>query len=134
MIKYADVGDMYKNKILLRQKLTPQRVTLPDGRSFLARYENVRRNHLPSNVTIRRSRTMGPKRQRKHRTQQQGAETLGSVFNLGKNLLTLNALRNGLDIGSRTITSEIGKKVIDGGIKHAPELYNYGTNKIKNKN
>ena len=134
MIKYADVGDMYKNKILLRQKLTPQRVTLPDGRSFLARYENVRRNHLPSNVTIRRSRTMGPKRQRKRRTQQQGAETLGSVFNLGKNLLTLNALRNGLDIGSRIITSEIGKKVIDGGIKHAPELYNHGTNKIKNKN
>ena len=77
---------------------------------------------------------MGPKRQRKRRTQQQGAETLGSVFNLGKNLLTLNALRNGLDIGSRTITSEIGKKVIDGGIKHAPELYNHGTNKIKNKN
>ena len=134
MIKYADVGDMYRNKILLRQELIPQRVTLPDGRTFLARYESVSRNNLRSNVTIRRSRTIGPKRQRKRRTQQQGAETLGSVFNPGKNLLTLDALRKGLDIGSRTITSEIGKKVIDKGIKHAPELYNHDTNKIKNKN
>ena len=34
-------------------------------------------------------------------------------------------------MGSRAITSENGKKVIDEGIKHVPELYNYGTKKIK---
>ena len=48
--------------------------------------------------------------------------------------MSSGALKKGLDIGSKSITSEIGKKVIDEGIKHAPELYNYGTKKIKNKN
>ena len=48
---------MYRKKILLRQKATPQRVTLPNRRSFLARYERVSRKNLPSNVTIRRSQT-----------------------------------------------------------------------------
>ena len=48
---------MYRKKILLRQNATPQRVTLPNGRSFLARYERVSRKNLPSNVTIRRSQT-----------------------------------------------------------------------------
>ena len=51
----ADAEDIYRNKILVRQKVTPERVTLPDGRYFLARYERVSRKNLPSNVTIRRS-------------------------------------------------------------------------------
>lgn len=128
MVKDADVGDMYRNKILLRRKVTPQPVTLPGGWSFLWR---VSRKNVPSNVTIRRSGTIGSKRLRKRRTQQQNAGILGSVFNLGKNLLTSGALKKGLDMGSSAITSENGKKVIDEGIKHVPELYNYGTKKIK---
>ena len=36
-----------------------------------------------------------------------------------------------MGIGSRAITSELGKKVINEGIKHAPELYNYGTKNLK---
>ena len=39
-----------------------------------------------------------------------------------------------LDVGLRAITSEIKKKLIDEGIKHAPELYKIDTSKIKNKN
>ena len=37
--------------------------------------------------------------------------------------------KKGLDVGSRAITSEIGKKLIGKGIKHAPELYKIGTSK-----
>lgn len=37
--------------------------------------------------------------------------------------------KKGLDFGSRAITSEIGKKLIDEGIKHAPELYKISTSK-----
>ena len=36
-------------------------------------------------------------------------------------------------MGSKAINSEIGKKLIDEGIKHAPELYKYGNNRVKNK-
>ena len=35
-----------------------------------------------------------------------------------------------MHIGSRA-TSEIGKKVINEGIKHGPELHNYDTKKVK---
>ena len=132
-VKGVDVEDMCRNKILLRQKVTPQRVTLPDGWSFLVTYERVKRKKLPSNVTIRRPPTIGPRRQRKRRTKQ-GAGILGSVFNLGKNLSSSSALKKGLDIGSRAITSEIGKNVIEKGMKPAPELYNYGTKEITDNN
>ena len=58
---------------------------------------------------------------------------LGSVLSLGKNLIPSDALAKALNIRSRAINSEIGKKVIDERIKHAPELYKLGTKKIKNK-
>ena len=45
-----------------------------------------------------------------------------------------NLFKKGLDVGSRAITSEIGKKQIDKVIKHTPELYKIGTSKIKYKN
>ena len=112
-----DRYNIYKGKILLRRKVTPQRVTLPDGRSFLARYERVSQKNLLSNATIRKNRTIGLRRQRKHK----------------KILKSSGALAKGLNIGSSAVNSEIGKKVIDERIKHAPELYKLGTKKIKNK-
>ena len=42
-------------------------------------------------------------------------------------MLASDILKKGLDIGSRTITFEIGRKVIDEQIKHDPELYNCST-------
>ena len=35
--------------------------------------------------------------------------------------------------GSKGLSSEVGKKLIDEGIKHAPEFYKLGTSKIKNR-
>ena len=43
-------------------------------------------------------------------------------------------LKKGRDIGSKAMSSEIGKKIIDEGIKHAADLYKFGTPKLKNKN
>ena len=45
-----------------------------------------------------------------------------------------NLFNKRIDVGSRAITSEIGKKLTDERIKDAPELYKIGTSKIKNKN
>ena len=50
-----------RQNVLLRRCVTPQRVRLPNGILFLARYERVSRKNLPSNVTIRRTRTIGPR-------------------------------------------------------------------------
>ena len=130
--KDGGVWDMYRNKVLLRQKVTPRRVILPNGRPFVARYKRVSQKNLLWNVTIRRNRTIGPRRQRKRKTQK-GAGLLGNVLSLGKNLLTSGALTKDLNNGSRAINSEIGKKLIDEGIKHASELYKYGKSRVTNK-
>ena len=45
-----------------------------------------------------------------------------------------NLFKKGQNVGSKAISSEIGKKLIDEGIKHAPELYKLGASEIKNKN
>ena len=37
-------------------------------------------------------------------------------------------------MGSKAINSVFGKKLIDEGIKQVPNIYKYGTSKIKNKN
>ena len=36
-------------------------------------------------------------------------------------------LKNSFDFGSKAKSSEIGKKITDEGIRHVPDLYNYGT-------
>ena len=91
-VKGIDIEDMYRKKILLRLKVTPHCVTLSDGLSFIARYEKWSRINLSSNVTIRNSQTIGPRWQRKGGTQEL-AGIWGSVFNLGKILLSSGTLK-----------------------------------------
>ena len=51
---------MYRDKVLLRRKFTPRWTFFCNGHSFVARYEGKLKK-LPSNVTIRRNRTIGPR-------------------------------------------------------------------------
>ena len=86
MVKGNDgEGNMGEDKILLRRHVTPQRVALLNGRSLVARYERVSRKNLPRNVTIKRAQQIGPRRQRKRKTQKAGS-LLGNIVNLGTNL------------------------------------------------
>ena len=74
----ANKGDMRRDKILLRWRVTPQRVALPNGQSFVARYEWVSRKNLPRNVTIRIAWQIGLRRQKnaKHKKAAAFLETL----------------------------------------------------------
>ena len=58
---------------------------------------------------------------------------LGNVFRLAKNLLTSGVITKGNSLGSRAINSELRKKFIDEGIKHAQCLYRYGKERVTNK-
>ena len=51
----------------------------------------------------------------------------------GKNLLISEAVTKGISMGSRAIKSNLGKKLIDERIKHAPDLYWYGKERVTNK-
>ena len=46
---------MVRNNIVLVKRDTPLRVTLPNGRTFLAKYRRVNRNYLPGGNTIART-------------------------------------------------------------------------------
>ena len=59
---------------------------------------------------------------------------LGKPTDLGMKFGVNDLFKKGLDIGSRALASEIGQKLLEEGIKYAPELYEIGTSKIKNNN
>ena len=137
--------------MILGRRTTPRQITLPNGETFVARYERTSRWNLPRNVTVRRTRRIGPRKQRIRRTQlhrnitvgqtriaQKGgrflSSRLGELADLGMKFGAKKLFKKELDVSSRTITSEISKKLTDDRRKHALELYKIGTSKIKNKN
>ena len=54
---------------------------------------------------------------------QQSGEGLGSTF-----------AKSGIDLGTKLLGSEIGKKIINKTIDNIPNLFKFGVSKIKNKN
>ena len=63
-----------RNRIIMIKRRTPKRVTLPDGRTFLARYERATRKELPRNVNLIRpyKQRAAPKGRRRRRRNQTG--------------------------------------------------------------
>ena len=59
---------------------------------------------------------------------------LKKLAKLGAKLEAKTLFKKGLSAGSKGLSSEIGKKLIDEEIKNAPNVYKFGTCEIKNKN
>ena len=63
---------------------------------------------------------------------------LGPVYNRVNNQtgsgLGSNLVKAGFYLGSKAISSEFGKKLINKGIDNIPNLFKFGASKIKNKN
>ena len=72
-----------RQNILLRRRTTPERIHLPNGQSFLARYERISRQNLPRNVTIKWTRRIGP-RNRFTRKAQKGISMLAKLPKWGE--------------------------------------------------
>ena len=47
-----------RKNIVMIKKARPEEVILPNGRTFMARYERAKRTDLPANVHLRRSLMM----------------------------------------------------------------------------
>ena len=45
-----------------------------------------------------------------------------------------NPVKAGFDLGSKALSSEFGKKLINKGIENIPNIFKFGVLKIKNKN
>ena len=143
---------MVKRHIILKQRRAPVQITLPNGRSFTSRCERISRKQLPINIKVARGRNIGPTRKRKRkpipkitigRNKQMGWEIRRDRrnaamdnnvdFQVGKGLGN-TLLKTGIDLGSRALGSNIGKKLIDKGIDSIPNIFKFGKSKIKNQN
>ena len=105
-----------RNRIIMIKRATPKRVTLPDGRTFLARYKRATRDDLPPNINLarvykqraapkgrkRKRRRLAPYRERQRaalaRRNQRG-RGIGSVF------------KKAFRLGKSALNSRLGKKV-----------------------
>ena len=91
-----------RNRIIMIKRRTPKRVTLPDGRTFLARYKRATRNDLPRNINLirpykQRAAPKGRRRRRRRRINQRG-RGFGST------------LKKAVNFSKKAFNSRLGKK------------------------
>ena len=92
---------------------TPKRVTLPNGRTFVARYKRIKRSELPPNIVMRRTYRDRAAVGRRRVRRQQGQGIFDFVRKVAKNPLV----------------KTIAKK----GLEYAPGIYHNLSKRVKNK-
>ena len=122
-----------REKRLLRRRVIPKKFTLPNGQTFYARYERTSRRNLLRNVTITKIEESDQDSNGLQKRNKVDGSMLGSIVELGAKLGASSLLKWWVSAGTKLSTG-IGKRLIDEGIKQAPDLYRFGTSKIKNEN
>ena len=112
-----------KKNYVMKKLDVPKRVTLPNGRTFTARFRRATRAELPNNITMRRTyrnnfakgaRRIPTGRRNRRRGVQSGRGLFSFIKKMAKNPILKDIART--------------------GAKYLPGLYQGATNKIKNKN
>ena len=117
------------------KRAQPKRVTLPNGRTFFARYRRAKRADLPPNVSLpriykeraapkNRRRRAIPYRQRQRaalRRRAQRGRGLGSV------------LKKAYKLGKRTLNSRLGRRISRAVISEIPDVLENLGGRVKNK-
>ena len=143
---------MVKQTVILRKRANPKVVNLPNGRSFTSRWERRSRKQLPINIRVKRQRMIGLRRnngvilpnqaalafrKRKRKRKNEILNRLGPVYNRvnqsGRGLAS-NLAKAGIELGTKALGSEFGKKLINKGIDNIPNIFKFEVSKIKNKN
>ena len=91
----------------------PKRVTLPNGRTFVARYKRMKRSELSPNIVMRRTYRDGAAVGRRRVRRQQGQGIFDFVRKVAKNRLV----------------KTIAKK----GVEYAPGIYHNLSKRVKNE-
>ena len=100
---------------------TPKRVTLGDGRTFVARFKRAKRSELPNNIVMERTyKNNFAKGSRRKKT----GGRRGRKKQTGKGFFSV--LR-------KVVKNPIFKDIVKTGAKYIPGLYQGGVKKIKNK-
>ena len=99
----------------MRKLAVPKRVTLPNERTFFARYERIKRQDLPGNIQMWRTyRQRAAPRNRGRRPRAQRGQGIVSV-------------------AKKVISNPTFRAVAKKGLQYAPGLYHNIAKRIKNK-
>ena len=85
-----------KKNYAIMELNVPKRVTLPNGRTFVARYKRTPRDQLPPNVVMRRTYTQRAA-PRGRRRRQWGRRIFDFVKKVARNSLVKSIARKGLE-------------------------------------
>ena len=121
---------MPRNNPLMRRLPAPNRVQLPNGRVFFARYQRVNRHALaPTQVRVVRTyvRKIGPRRHRIRRLGPRNWQIRRQQVGAGLDLSTI------IDLSRKAAGSKLGKMIINDAIDYIPTAYKKIKNKITNK-
>ena len=149
-----------RNNIVLVKRDAPHKVTLPNGRTFYAKYRRVTKEYLPGSTKIARTYKGRPVKVKKAKNKpptyaaavrrlpawllkanpnQPIARPSGSGSAI-LNIVNRKRKQKGKgisDVARSVATSpylqEVSKKLISKGINYIPSIFRRGTKKIKNK-
>ena len=108
-----------KRNYAMEKLNVPKRVTLPNGRTFAARYKRISRDDLPLNIRMRRDyRQRAAPRGRRRRQRGRG------IFKF---------LKKGYRLGKKAIKSRLGRKISKALISEIPDAIEKLSGRIKNK-
>ena len=115
------------------KRARPKRITLPNGRTFLARYRRATRDDFPPNISLaapkgkrRRQRAVIPYRERqravlRRRARAQRGRGFKSVF------------KKAYKLGKRALNSRIGKRIAKAAISEIPDVLENLGGRVKNQ-
>ena len=116
----------------------PKRVTLPDGRTFLARYRRASRDDLPPNIEFPRvyKQRAAPKGKRRKRNRlvvyrERQRRALRQRGQRGRGIGSF--LKKGFKLGKRALNSRLGRRVARAVISEVPDVLESLGGKVKNQ-
>ena len=127
-----------RNRIIMIKRERPKRVTLPDGRTFLARYRRATRDDLPPNIEFPRvyKKRAAPKGKRRKRNRlvvyrERQRRALRQRGQRGRGIGSF--LKKGLKLGKKALNSRLGRRVARAVISEVPDVLESLGGKVKNQ-
>ena len=117
-----------RNRIIMVKRKNPKRVTLPNGRTFYAKYKRTTRAELPANVHLQRAyrQRAAPKgRRRRAAVGRQRGRGFKSAFK--------NVFEKGFNIAKKVAKNKSVRNIARAIINEAPTAFEGLTKKVKNK-
>ena len=129
-----------RDRIIMIKRAQPKRVTLPNGRTFLARYRRATRDDFPPNVNFPKiyKERAAPKNRRKrkrrvipYRERQRAALRRRARVQRGRGLSSV--LKKAYKLGKRALNSRLGRRIARAAVSEIPDVLENLGGRVKNQ-